>query len=112
MSDSASKDYTVTGSGTNDQVRRFLFSLHTNFSRSFIYRGTIGAAVRAMTVVAGTTILTSTRPWLFWTNWLIATRRRDGGYYYQNTNGSKYYNDGKGFSKYTSPDGSTKVSRK
>lgn len=44
-------------------------------------------------------------------DWITA-RRRDGGYYYQNTNGSKYYNDGNGFSKYTSPDCSTKASRK
>ena len=26
---------------------------------------------------------------------------RDGGYYYKNANGSTYYDNGKGYSKYT-----------
>lgn len=30
---------------------------------------------------------------------------RDGSYYYKNPNGSTYFNSGKGFSKYTAPNG-------
>lgn len=32
---------------------------------------------------------------------------RDGSYYYSNPNGSKYYNDGKGYDRYTAPNGQT-----
>lgn len=101
------EQYDITSRGTNEWVcllqgplqyapAQLLTHLHTRETN-----GTIACPRMATT---DTTTATSTLSHLVCFP-RFNRARRDGSYYYQNYDGSRYYNDGQGYGRHTSSDG-------
>jgi hypothetical protein len=104
----------TTSSGTNSNVRvlislLFVVRLVLVLTCSF-YREITGAPVLEAAVLQAITTPTGTFPHIVFIKRIYADSMSvfsDGGYYYNNPNGSTYYETGKGSYTYTTPSGHT-----